>query len=231
MSSAIQQRLQIDPSLRLMARLATPQILRIDRYGLKPGTEKAVQHLQKQAALAMVRWGCPHPCLAVESLTGPKEIWRLTGYQSATEQSRVAQAMENNAGLLRELERIESQIAVLIGCPSTLLAHYTGNAHQGARWAMGRGHYLVVSPNHGETQPHGAVFQEAGGLQYGIATARTRQAAENQAAEAGPRSQVFAVRPTWGMPAPAWMRCDHSFWNSSPAAKNAAAACPVLATR
>lgn len=223
MSSAIQQQIGIGerpiPALRVVARLATPQILRVDRYRLAPGTLVPMQHLQQRAAVAMAQWGCPHPYLAVESLTGPAEVWRLTGYQTAADQRRAAQSMEMKPVLRRDLERIESQVQVLAGPPSTWIAQYVGGILQGQKWPMGRGQYLVIAPVTGSVEPQGAPYQASDGAQYAIAAARTRKGAENRAAAAGPGAYVFAVRPAWSMPAADWIRCNPAFWNSSPAVK------------
>ena len=101
------------PLLRDTAMLETPQILRIDRYQLPPGTEAAMRNLQKQVALAMTRWDNPHPSMAIESLTGPKEVWCLSGFQSRAEQIRAAENLETNEVLGEALGRIETSESAL----------------------------------------------------------------------------------------------------------------------
>jgi hypothetical protein len=225
MSSPIQQPIGIverpAPTLRVVARLATPQILRVDRYRLTPGTLTPIQHLQQRAALVMAQWGCPHPYLAVESVTGPAEVWRLTGYQTAADQRRAALSMDMNPALRGDLERIESQIQVLAGPSYTWIAQYVGGILHGQKWPMGRGQYLVIAPVSGSADPQGAPYQASDGAQYAIASARTRKGAESRAAAAGPGAYVFAVRPAWSMPAAEWVRCNPAFWSSSPAVKSA----------
>ncbi len=223
MSSAIQQQLAVGerpvPALRVVGRLATPQILRVDRYRLTPGTLVPLQHLQQRVAVAMAQGGCPHPYLAVESVTGPAEIWRLTGYQTAVELRRAAQSMDMMPALRRDLERIESQIQVLVGPPLTWIAEYVGGFGPGQKWPMGRGQYLVIAPVSGGAEPQGARYQASDGAQYGVAAARTRKGAQSRADAAGPGACVFAVRPGWSMPDADWVRCNPAFWNSSPAVK------------
>jgi hypothetical protein len=204
--------------------LVTPPILRIDRYRLKPGSEVAIRHLHKEMAVALARWGYPHTCLAMESLTGPKEVWRLTGYQSVAEQRQVAQSLESNTRLTGALERIEDQIRVLIGNPESITATCRSGKRSGHTWLMGRGHYIVVAPLEPQEERRGAVYETAGGQRYRITAARTRKNAEGQACSAGWGAVVFSVRPTWGMPAADWVSRDQSFWNPNPVVKRALAA-------
>lgn len=195
------------------ARWESPRILRIDRYNLRPGTETAVRNLQKQIAITMVRLGGTHPCLAVESLRGPKEIWCLTGFQSHTDQKRLAEAMEFNEVLRTALDRIQGQLQVLTGSPVTEVAHL--QEEQGTRWRMGYGHFLAVS------EAEGSVYTTTGGMRYGISATRTRREAECRAAET-PSGRVFSVRAAWGMPAWQWVTRDQEFWASSPVFKQGA---------
>jgi hypothetical protein len=127
--------------------------------------------------------------------------------------------MDMKPALRMELERIESQIQVLVGPPSTWVAQYVGGIRHGQKWPMGRGQYLVIAPLSGSMEPYGAPYQASDGARYGIATARTRKSAGNRAVAAGSEANVFAVRPAWSMPAADWVRCNPAFWNSSPAVK------------
>jgi len=181
-----------------------------------------MQNLQKQLAQTSVRWGYPHPFLTVESLTGQKEVWRLTGYQSSSEQKKVAQSLETNVVVRLALGRIEDQIRVLAGSPATIVATFCGGKRDGHTWRMGRGHYLVIANLAPHEEGRGAAYRTPTGVRYWISAARTRQSAEAHAAEANPRANVFAVRPAWGMPALEWTRHDPGFWNSSPVVKRAA---------
>lgn len=226
MATATQQQItrELAPILPVAAPLATPQILRIDRYSLKAGTETAVRNLQRQVALAMARWDGPHPCVGIESLTGPKEVWRLSGFQSADEHRKAAESLERNEALRTALQRIEDQTRVLIGSPATVLATYCGGGH---KWLLGRGRFLVIAVSHTHTGGEGAVYETGAGVRYRIAATRTRRTA---AAAAGPEANSFAIRPTWGMPALAWTRTDRVFWKSSPVVKRWTAPLPGLRT-
>ncbi|HWC97887.1 MAG TPA: hypothetical protein VG456_14080 [Candidatus Sulfopaludibacter sp.] len=220
MATAI-QRLEVQGSATapIVVKAATPQILRINRYTLRPETESAMRNLQKQVALALVQWGNPQPSVAIEALTGPKEVWCLTGFQSSQEQRQIAEKLEGNDILRSALDRIESQVRVLTGNPSTVMATYQQSGRRGRSWLMGRGHYLVIAVSPVPSGIEGTCYQTAAGQQYFISATRTRKDADARAAQAGPTAHVFAIRPTWGMPAREWVNADPEFWNASPVAK------------
>ncbi len=56
-----------------------PQILQIHREGLKPGSEVAYREVEENAARICAELRGPHPYLAIESLTGSKEVWFFNG--------------------------------------------------------------------------------------------------------------------------------------------------------
>jgi hypothetical protein len=217
MSLAFQQRTEeeIAPIMPATSRLATPRILRIARYRLKPGTEAAVRNLQKQVALAMARWPGPHPFLCAESLTGPKEIWCLSGFQSPDEHREAAESLESNEALRLALHRIEGQLHVLTGSPAVILAHHCVGNRCWRPWLMGRGRFLIVASGQRPIS-EGTVYESPEGVRYRISSTRARRHAEILAAAAGLDANLFAVRPTWGMPALSWTRADRVFWKSSP---------------
>lgn len=197
-------------------RWVAPQILRIDRYGLEPNTAAAIRNLQKQIALAMVRWDGIQPCLAAESLTGPQEVWCMTGFQSHDDQKRAAENLDRNEPLRVALDRVQCQLQVLTGPPAVEVAENLGN--QANPWRMGHGHFLTITPAGG---PYGSIYGNRAGVRFSIAATRTRREAEARAA-ASAGSQVFAVRAAWGRPAWHWILRDQEFWASSPVFKEAA---------
>jgi hypothetical protein len=54
-----------------------PQILQIYRDSVKEGGEATFKAIEEVAARACAELEFPHPHLAIESLTGPKEVWYL----------------------------------------------------------------------------------------------------------------------------------------------------------
>jgi len=71
-----------------------------------------------------------------------------------------------------------------------------------------------------EQELDGACYETASGVRYAITATRTRKDADARAVAAGPNAHVFAIRPTWGMPAREWVSADPEFWNASPVAKH-----------
>lgn len=59
----------------LMAQERPPQSLQIVRESLKKGGEAAYKKIEQDAARICADLKCPNSHLAVESLTGPKEVW------------------------------------------------------------------------------------------------------------------------------------------------------------
>jgi len=197
----------------------TPQILRINRFTVRPEARFAIRNLQKQVAQALVKWGNPHPCLAIESLTGPREVWWISGFQSTFEQREITGKLADNEVLRSALERIESQVRVLTGDPATLFANYRQKTRRGRSWLLGRGHYLVIAVGDETIELDGACYETPSGERYHITATRTRKDADARALAAGPAANVYAIRPTWGMPAQEWVNADPEFWNASPVAK------------
>src|SRR5260370_11569808 len=67
--------------LAMMQSLPMPSpILYIAREPLVAGRENAYREIEEVTARLSAKLGCPHPYLAMESLTGPKEICWLNGF-------------------------------------------------------------------------------------------------------------------------------------------------------
>src|SRR5262245_40501989 len=86
--------------VRLARAAATPQILQIYREPLRPGYEALYDAFERETARTAASLGCPHPYLAIESITGPKEVWWLNGYESLEEQRQVSDDYNRNAPLM-----------------------------------------------------------------------------------------------------------------------------------
>ena len=65
-----------------MSIVAPPNILRITRSLARPGKRDELARIRarRAEALAAARW--PRPSVALTSVTGPDEVWRLTGYEA-----------------------------------------------------------------------------------------------------------------------------------------------------
>ena len=88
-----------------MTGLNYPHILQIVREPLKPGSEAAYDAIERDQARISKAFGCPHPYLGAESLTGPKEVWWFNAYESEDDRQQVYDAYAKNARLLEALQK------------------------------------------------------------------------------------------------------------------------------
>jgi hypothetical protein len=192
-----------------------PAILQIYREPLEPGAEAEYDRIESDTARKCVQFQCPHAYLALESVTGPREVWWLNGYDSLEDKKQVAEAWAKNERLLAVLAANAKRKAALIGKPTETVARYRPDLSRPPNWVLGRGRFLVVTSTRAtrETDPvTGAVFEADDGTRLVIVSARTREEADTAAAAAGLGARVFAVRPSWSHPDQAWIAADSAFW-------------------
>jgi hypothetical protein len=208
-----------------------PRILEAYRDFLKPGVEAAYRPIEEDASRICVELKCPHSYLAIESLTGPKEVWFLNGYDSVAELKQVADAYEKNAPLLAALhQNVDRKKDLRSAEPFEVFANYRQDLSRGVPWTMGQGRFLVITIAKEHFQIDGTVFETDDRIRLGVNgtqtrgqtddhiqlvvnAAQTRGQADTLAAAAGPQSIIFAVRPYWGMPATEWIAADPAFWH------------------
>lgn len=201
--------------MQIVTPVPPPQILQIVREPLKPGVEAAYQAIEEETAGFSAALGCPHPYLAAESLTGPKEVWWFNGYESSADQKQVYDAYTRNAPLMAALQRSSEKKASLTLAPIEVFANLRRDLSAGTPWVVGRGRFLVITVTKSNPRvPAGTVFESADGTRFIVTAVRTR---EEAGALAGPESRVLAVRPSWSFPAPEWIAADPGFWQ--PASK------------
>jgi hypothetical protein len=188
-----------------------PGILQIVRELLKPGREAEFAVVERQIAEACAALNCPHPYLAIESLSGPTEVWFFNGYASAAEQKQVAADYAKNSALMSALERLGKQKASLMETPVEQVAEYRPGSGQGAAWRLGQGRFLVIAVSKGAARLTGTLFETADGTRFTIAAFQTRTDAD-AARAAAPEAEVFAVRPELSFPAREWVAFDPPFW-------------------
>jgi hypothetical protein len=95
----------LELAMPIIAHPCPPQIIQIHREALKPGTEDAYQEVETKTAQICAKLARSHPYLAIESLTGPKEVWFLNGYESPAEHKKVVDDYAKNAKLMTALEQ------------------------------------------------------------------------------------------------------------------------------
>jgi hypothetical protein len=112
---------------------------------LKPGAEAAYDILEREQARLSAVFGCPHPYLGAESLTGRREVWWFNGYESAAEKQRVADAYATNEALIAALTRNSRMKARLTLPPIEVFASYRKDLSVGVPWEPGHGRFLVIT--------------------------------------------------------------------------------------
>jgi hypothetical protein len=186
-----------------------PRILQIHREPLKAGAEAEYGRIESDTARKCAELRCPHAYLALESLTGAKEVWWFNGYESAADRKQVADAWASHTQALTVLAGNGKRKARLTGKASEAFARYREDLSAASPWLMGRGRFLVITVTRTSAPMRGTVFATEDGTRFVIVSAPTREAAD---AAAGPDARVFAVRPSWSYPAADWIAADPEFW-------------------
>jgi hypothetical protein len=190
-----------------------PPLLQIFRERVKPGSEGAYREVEEDTARLGARLGCPHPYLGIESLTGPREVWFFNGYESAAEHEQVVAAYANNHALLAALESNGKRKASLTVAPAEVFASHRPDLSRGVAWSLGQGRFLVITVTTSDQPSDGTCFVTAEGTRFIVTAAGTREDADARAA-ARVEARVFAVRPRFSVPAPAWIAADPAFWTT-----------------
>lgn len=188
------------------------QLLQIYRDFLRSGAEDAYREIEEEAARICVRFNCPNPYLAIEALTGVKEVWYFNGYRSEAHKDEVAQGYRGNAPLMAALNGIARRKADLVLSPVDLLTVCRPDLSRGTLWRVGDGRFLIVTVSNGVTDLDGTVFVSEEGTHFTLRAVQSRAEADIGLRSAGQDARVFAVRPRMSMPAEAWVRADPEFW-------------------
>jgi len=199
-------------ALQISAQSKPPKILEIYRDFLKPGNEAAYDETERDIARVCIELGFPHAYLAIESLTGPKEVWFLNGWESSAEQEQVADEYAKNTPLVAALEENAKRKAGLVLTPVEVFANYRPYSAGGEPWRLGMGRFLVITVTRASGRMDGTTFETADGTKFIVLPANTRAAADAKAAAIGSETRVFAVRPYWSKPAEEWVSADPAFW-------------------
>ena len=189
------------------------RLLQIVREPLKPGCEAAYDAIERDQAHISTAFGCPHPYLAAEAVTGAKEVWWFNGYESEDDRQQVYAAYAKNAPLLDALQKNSADKTTLTLPAIEALARY--QSHEGgiAPWTVGLGRFLVIAVTRDDRTINGTVFATADGTRYIVSAAGTRAEADALRARIGAEATVLAVRPDWSFPDSSWLDADPLFWS------------------
>jgi hypothetical protein len=192
--------------------MLTTGILQIVREPLKAGGEAAYDAIEQDQARISKEFGCPHPYLAAESLTGAKEVWWFNAYESEEDKQRVYESYAENAPLVEALQKNSAAKTNLTLPAIEVFAQYRRHGSAGPAWIPGQGRFLAIAITRDDRAIEGTVFEAADGTRYVVRAARTRAEAEAMRTLVGPEATVFAVRPDWSFPDPSWIAADPLFW-------------------
>jgi hypothetical protein len=194
-----------------------PRILQIYCDRLKPGSEAEYRKVEEDAARLSAQFKSPHPYLAIESLTGRKEVWFLNGFESSVEQKLIGEEYAKNTRLVAALNQIPKRKEPLVLQPLNVFGNYRPDLSRGAPWTVGQGRFLVIAVTKSDPKIDGTVFETPAGIRFVVTPAGTREDAEAKASAMGADATIFAVRPYWSYPARDWVAADPAFWRSAAA--------------
>jgi len=196
-----------------------PKILFVYREFWKEGTQSDLNRIEFDAARMCIKLGCPHPYLALESITGSKEVWYLNGFRSDEEQERVREEYRKK-DLFATMSRFNQQRAPFESEPGKeSYSNYRPDLSSGVPWSMGRGRFLVIAIAEGERKSRGTVFATKEAIRFVVVPAQTRTEADAKLSSAGRGAKIFAVRPHFSMAAAEWVAADADFWSASASTK------------
>jgi len=177
-------------------------ILEIYRDRLKQGSEDTFRAVEEDAARICADLQFPHAHLAIEALTGPREVWWLNAFESDAEIQQVARDFAQNPALVAALGLISKRREGLTETPIDTFASYRADLSRGAHWKLVGARFFAVTVTKGEPQAEGSVFEAPDGTRFILLPVRTRRQADAAATAAGGEGEttVFAVRPYWECP-------------------------------
>jgi hypothetical protein len=202
----------------LLGQAPAPRFLYVYRDSLKQGVDSIYRVIENDGAQICADLRCPNPYIGLESLTGPHEAWWLNTFATEADTIRVAKAYASDRALATALARIAQRKAALIGAPVQGFAVYRRDLSQGRKWSVAGARFIEVTVTRDPRPVKGSVWMMADSTLYILRPIRALR--EARALAGATRTRVFAIRPNWSMPAPAWVATDPTFWRSAPVAKS-----------
>jgi hypothetical protein len=102
---------------------APPAILQVYRDQVKPGKMAEYVRVEGDAAHACARAGT-WPYLTVQAITGPQEVWFVSGFDSYAAMEKSAEPFARSATLAAELGKLMEAKATLVNDPHTVFLEY-----------------------------------------------------------------------------------------------------------
>lgn len=121
-----------------------PALLQIYRDPVKPSKMVEYSRIEGEAAQACAR-ASTWPYLAIQSITGPQEVWFISAFDSYAAMEHSAQPFARNAALSGELNRLLEAKANLVTEPRAVFAHYRDDLSSNSGLILPRTRFLTVT--------------------------------------------------------------------------------------
>jgi hypothetical protein len=100
-----------------------PEILQIYSDPVKPGKLAEYTRIENEAARACSRTNT-WPYLAMQAITGPQEVWFVSGFDSFAAMEKSAEPFVKNASLAADMTRLMEAKTNLVSDPHTIFLRY-----------------------------------------------------------------------------------------------------------
>jgi hypothetical protein len=197
----------------------TPQFLLIVRERLRPGTEEAYDKNELQLAAVCATLKCPHPYLALATVSGSKAVWWLNAFASQEERDGLEASYASNESLMAAMRPLGERKEEFREAFNSTITEYRRDLSAGCVLRIAGARFFVINTAQDQRTRKGAVFQAADGQQFVFVSANNLAAAEHLAQEVGPGAIIVAVQPQWSFPAESWIDADPEFWHANVVAR------------
>lgn len=123
---------------------APPDILQIYIDPVRPGRLTEYTRVEREAAQACAR-ASTWPYLAMQAITGPQEVWFISGFDSYAAMERSSEPFARNAALSADLARIMEAKANLVSDSHTIFLRYRDELSRNAGLMRPQTRFLNVT--------------------------------------------------------------------------------------
>jgi hypothetical protein len=188
-----------------------PALLLLHREGVPEPHAAAYHTIEAGIARTCAELGCPHPYLALQTISGDPEVWFLNGFASAYQQEAVDRQYTANVRLMTALTEQSGRKAGLIKILGEHRASHRPERSRRNAWVLGRDRYVVVTI--GDEAPlEGVSFEASDGTWFTLTGAPDAESALALSASGVPLVRALEVRPAWSCPALEWKRSNPELW-------------------
>ena len=199
------------PRPSLGAQSSVPSLLLLAKEKILSGKMVAYDTNESRIAATCARLRCPHPYLALRSISAPDEIWWLNEYVTAAEKSSADAKWQDHPSIkvLRPLGVRKDSLRQVL---KTTLLRRIAEASPGPPWSIAGTRFLLFGDVGEAAGLSGSVFEAPDGRQIVIAAAADLSEAQQRAAPYGRSVSILAVERRWSFPSTEWISADSVFW-------------------